>query len=315
MRNFYRTLQLSSFSDNETIRRVLTASKFPPEIEAVLLDAKRRRIYDRAWNCLSVIARLRANLDLNESMHWKANHSDFSVASDGYLPLISQLAEVAKEQRKNDQNIQKNESMKKEEEKGGGVRALIGAICLLLAVIWIINSCSKGREIPTSAYPPVQNSQSLVSHDNVVSRPVPSSTRVEAPTPKPQLKPKTRPKTGRLTGKGKNVAPFSVMTQVGSDYYIKLESVDTQKTVMTAYIRGGDTLKTKVPVGSYILKYASGVQWYGTKNYFGDDTSFSKADEVFFFRRTYDGYEGYTVELILQQHGNLHTSNIGKSNF
>lgn len=320
MRNFYKTLQVSSFSDSEIIRRVLKKAKFSPEIEAILLDTKRRRIYDRAWNCLSVISQLRANLDLNRTVHWKKNHSDFTIDNDGYLPLISQLVELAKAPQRNSESAEKNESVKKEEvlltEKvQGGGKATIWAVCLLLGVIWMVNSCPKKREIPATAYPPIQNTQTSASYDDGGSRSASPSTRIKTSTPTPPLKPKARPNTGRLTGKGKNVAPFSIKTQIGRDYYIKLESVDTLKTVMTAYIRGGDTFKTKVPTGSYILKYASGAQWYGTKDYFGNDTVFSKADEVFFFRRTSDGYEGYTVELILQKYGNLHTSGISKNNF
>jgi len=52
------------------------------------------------------------------------------------------------------------------------------------------------------------------------------------------------------------------------------------------FIHSGDTLSIKVPTGSYEIKYATGQQWYGSQ------------------------YSGYTVELIMQQNGNLRTSNI-----
>ena len=124
MRNFYRTLRISPFSDHETIRRVVKTSRVSPEIEAILLDANRRRIYDRAWNCLSVIAQLRANLDLNGSAHWKRNHSDFSVDSDGYLPLMTQLINSARqdqEKAKSHRNPQKKTALEPEKDVSFGL--------------------------------------------------------------------------------------------------------------------------------------------------------------------------------------------------
>lgn len=334
MRNFYKTLQIPFFSTTEAIRNKVKSSKFSPEIEAILLNANRRRVYDRAWNCLSIIAPLRANLGLNESQHWKANHSDFSVAHDGYLPLISQIVEVSKERQEKTQSkstLQKNPDQMAD---SGKISKWIFIAVLCAPVLVGLFTCSGEKSYSPEQRPPVQNSSGSLppfSEQSSFRQQPPSSSlgnmnflpteeqlaeyAAQKPSLKTKLKPKSRPQTGRLTGKGKAVAPFSIVTPYGMDYYIKLENVDTQKTIMTAYIRGGDIFDTKVPVGNYILKYASGKQWYGTKSYFGDDTTFSKANEIFSFKRTYDGYEGYTVELVLQRNGNLHTSGISRDNF
>ena len=304
MRNFYRTLRISPFSDHETIRRVVKTSRVSPEIEAILLDANRRRIYDRAWNCLSVIAQLRANLDLNGSAHWKRNHSDFSVDSDGYLPLMTQLINSARQDQ--EKGEKPSESAKKDSSRTR--KGCFIWFIFLAFIIWIVSV-----NTPKTSYvsPTVQSLAESALQSNVI----PPTIKEDKPVSNSQIKPKKRPKTGRLTSKGNNVAPFSIVTQYGRDYYIKLEKTDTPKTVMTAYIRGGDILDIKVPIGNYVLKYASGTQWYGQKYYFGDETVFSKADEIFFFKRTPSGYEGYTVELVLQRNGNLHTSEISWNSF
>jgi hypothetical protein len=78
------------------------------------------------------------------------------------------------------------------------------------------------------------------------------------------------------------------------------------------FIRDGKTLEILVPVGSYELRYCAGSTWYGPVHRFGPhpDTLCSRAEERFDFARTPDGYNGYTVELILQLHGNLQTKAI-----
>ena len=60
-------------------------------------------------------------------------------------------------------------------------------------------------------------------------------------------------------------------------------------------------------------KYATGKTWYGTEHLFGPETIYSEADKTFIFARKENGYSGYTIELILQQFGNLRTQKIQKS--
>lgn len=84
---------------------------------------------------------------------------------------------------------------------------------------------------------------------------------------------------------------------------------------MTAYIVGGQYFETKMPLGTYEIRYASGDVWYGEKHLFGPSTSYAKADELFNFRYERGGYAGYTIELIMQAHGNLRTQSIGPAAF
>jgi hypothetical protein len=111
------------------------------------------------------------------------------------------------------------------------------------------------------------------------------------------------------------VAPLEIKTRAGNNYYIKIIDTSTNKTALTAYIVGGLSFETKMPLGTYEIRYAAGDTWYGTDYYFGPDTAFSKATELFDF--TFDGYQyaGYVVELILQTNGNLETTDINQSDF
>ena len=111
------------------------------------------------------------------------------------------------------------------------------------------------------------------------------------------------------------VAPLEIKTGAGNNYYIKIVNVSSNQTALIAYIVGGRRFEVEMPLGTYEIRYAAGNIWYGTQHYFGPDTAFSKANELFHF--TFDGYRysGYTVELILQAHGNLRTVHIDQSNF
>lgn len=111
------------------------------------------------------------------------------------------------------------------------------------------------------------------------------------------------------------VAPLEIRTRYGNNYYIKIVNTSTNQAALTAYVVGGRPFEVLMPLGTYEIRYAAGDTWYGTEHYFGPDTAFSKANELFHF--TFDGYQysGYTVELILQAHGNLRTVNINEADF
>ncbi len=126
--------------------------------------------------------------------------------------------------------------------------------------------------------------------------PVPISTQVLQP-----------PKEG-------GVAPLEIRTSAGQNYFVKL--VDSAgRVVMTMLIEGGRRFETEVPLGTFEIRYASGKTWYGPALHFGPETIYAKADHHFEF--TFDGsqYSGYTVELIMQSGGNLHTSRISPASF
>lgn len=114
---------------------------------------------------------------------------------------------------------------------------------------------------------------------------------------------------------GLGVAPLEVKTNSGSNYYLKVVDWTTKAEILTAFIRGGQPFETTVPVGSYEIKYAAGQRWFGTTLDFGEEGSYSRCDDRFDFTKTYNGYNGYTIELILQRDGNLETDPIPADEF
>lgn len=110
------------------------------------------------------------------------------------------------------------------------------------------------------------------------------------------------------------IAPFSVTTRGGKDYYVKLRNL-SKKDEVTFFVYGGKTAEIKVPLGDYELLYACGSIWCGTTDLFGPETYYAKADEIFSFYED-DGYvNGWSVELYLQADGNLSAETISPEDF
>lgn len=119
----------------------------------------------------------------------------------------------------------------------------------------------------------------------------------------------------------KCVAKFVVHASQLDNYYMKLEDAFTKQCVLTLFIRAGTTAEIRVPLGSYIIKYASGDKWYGTEHLFGPRTSYSKAETIAKFTQKEDTGTGYTtitghsITLYKVTNGNLHTESISKNEF
>jgi hypothetical protein len=131
-----------------------------------------------------------------------------------------------------------------------------------------------------------------------------------------------RPRTGVLRNyefSSDNAAPLEIRTATGASYYVKLADATTGDPIQTFFIRGGQTLVAKVPLGKFVLKYATGRAWCGESRLFGPETQFHKADVVLEFERldTDGGYTltGHTIELISKINGNLKTSGINAAAF
>ena len=135
----------------------------------------------------------------------------------------------------------------------------------------------------------------------------------------PQTEPLELPETGLINTFEDGVAPFQVSVPHGdSHYYVKIESgfgrsvveFSSSDEVVTLFVRAGETAEIEVPLGRYVLKYAEGTQWYGVDKLFGDSTAYYRADVVFAFYFDGEYYAGHTVELIPQASGNLDTDRI-----
>jgi hypothetical protein len=98
---------------------------------------------------------------------------------------------------------------------------------------------------------------------------------------------------------GQDIAELTISTAIGSDYFVKL--VDMSGNAARAYfLHGGSTETFPVPQS-----------WCGESDLFGQSTATSKADDTF----TFESDTHWTVELILQPHGNLGTHSIPRSEF
>jgi len=73
-------------------------------------------------------------------------------------------------------------------------------------------------------------------------------------------------------------APLIISTEAGANYVVKLKDAGTGKDTLMVFVHGGTTAVVKVPLGTYILKYAMGTQWYGYDYLFGPGTRFFQAE-------------------------------------
>jgi hypothetical protein len=119
----------------------------------------------------------------------------------------------------------------------------------------------------------------------------------------------------RKPASNNGIAPLKIKVALGNNFFIKVVDLRTENEVQVMFIKGGESINTKVPLGTYVIKYAVGKTWYGEQLRFGPKTSYLKADKNFIFDRQGNKTRGYTVELIVQPHGNLKTSPLDPSNF
>ncbi|MEA2839098.1 MAG: hypothetical protein QOF41_428 [Methylobacteriaceae bacterium] len=137
-------------------------------------------------------------------------------------------------------------------------------------------------------------------------------------------KPGNLPRTGTMTkGRGKKLmAPFGVDTVAGPSYLLKLVSAANARDQTIIFVRGGESYKTKIPLGSYFLKAAIGHTWYGREHLFGPDTQFvrmqakgSNRPHIYTFRREGNKLMGMTVSFRKVVDGNLTEERIQKEEF
>ena len=143
---------------------------------------------------------------------------------------------------------------------------------------------------------------------------------------KPHLR--VRPPNGQETRfhSSKAIATLEISTRVEgegrADYFLKLVDHLSGAVVLTIYVRGGQSTRVEVPLGSYQLRYAVVRDWYGPHR-FGPYAGFSRADETFVFRQDVqrDAATVRTsttvirVELWTRIGGNLKTSSIAPESF
>lgn len=179
----------------------------------------------------------------------------------------------------------------------------IFGVCLIIFLSFCIYYVLKLPQASNSASNKVSQQQNLPNKENSIgfNQPV-----------------KPLPESGTtykyFTGEG--IAPLGVKTQSGDlNYFVKVADWDTKKTVLTMFIRSGESASVKLPLGNYEFKYATGKTWYGPDYLFGPDTSCYVVETKMDFYRSGNTYNGHTVELMPRVGGNLRTEEINKNSF
>ena len=144
--------------------------------------------------------------------------------------------------------------------------------------------------------------------DNSIASEIPFIEEAETP--------QTLPHTGYTNKTGLiGVAPLQIKVSYGDNYWVKIVDSFNETEVASYFIRSGEVLNVDLPLGSYKIRYAYGQNWFGEKKLFGKNTAYAQADEIMHFGFDGYSYNGYTIELISQVNGNLHTSGISQEQF
>ena len=165
------------------------------------------------------------------------------------------------------------------------------AIALILLVVIVVGARMSGNSLPDRST-------------------IPTETQIV-------LEAKARPSSGIMVSSNmsEGVAPFEVYAPKDYDCFCVLRSTINPDRLVKFYVRAGRFYEILVPLGSYEMYHATGKDWYGLDHLFGEDTVYSKCDEIFEFTIEKDGYSGWTVELERQSGGNLDSHRVDADEF
>ncbi len=104
---------------------------------------------------------------------------------------------------------------------------------------------------------------------------------------------------------------LKVNTSRDANYVIKVVGAYNGELIMMCFVPADTSQEIDIPSGVFELRYTSGTTWYGEKDLFGPNASYTKADRVFDFKE----WDGYEVTLYRVANGNLRTSNIREEDF
>lgn len=111
-------------------------------------------------------------------------------------------------------------------------------------------------------------------------------------------------------------APFRIIATTSSmNYLVKLEDWKSGSSVLTVFVRRGDEVTVKVPIGIYRAKYAYGNSWHGPHELFGGETMIARVTLPLPFTSEPNQVIGKVINLSPSIAGNLPISKDWKSNF
>lgn len=156
---------------------------------------------------------------------------------------------------------------------------------------------STGREFDKytykyTVYP--KAAPSVVVVNNLKQTPT-QSTQPTNPV-KPTLTPVSEPFTGTILEgfERYNASEITVTASKSESCVVKLKN-SYGTTVLSFYVRAGQTTTVGVPAQSLYVYFASGKTWYGKEDLFGAGTSYSKDDDLLDFKSYTWSYTLYPV--------------------
>ena len=110
-----------------------------------------------------------------------------------------------------------------------------------------------------------------------------------------EMEPMQLPQTGTVY-LGNGLSRGSEITINASDQsaYIKLKNA-SRNDVFAFFVRANTTTTVEVPAGEYYVYFACGDKWFGTKYYFGSETSYFKDSQLIDFSQYTITYTLYKV--------------------
>jgi hypothetical protein len=303
MRNLYGHLGLRSNASEADIRAAIgrcTDNELRADAQAVLLNPQVRRVYDQAHTAVSNVGFIRHNLSLRTTPNWNSQADANFRFNQAAQPRLSLLRS----------RLGSRQTAKHAQTPTNPAVVLLTVVGGLVLFGVLLSQCDSTTK-PKQAF----------KHEVPIPTPTPTPatpTPTPVPTPTPFAEPVVPfPQSGtiRIAGNAEGVAPFEILSPKGENYYIKMVDAITGENKVVIFVRGGQPTEVMVPVGTYEIRYASGTTWYGESYLFGPDTAYTKTDEDFDFRRTPNGYSGYTVTLYKVERGNLSTSPLQPEDF
>lgn len=309
MKNLYARLGITPTTTQDKVQIAIRLKPSMAQYGTILLNPKRREIYDRTHYTLSAVGQLRARLELDPGDFWfYKNYSDFSPSFRRDLGSTKQDFKRGFDPYKASRNkpepaTQKTTGWPRPEGNNKKAKIFLYAIgALFIFSMW--TSFERGSNKTQSASTsPAKPAPSL-----------PSPSREPTPEP-PRLIEVPLPETGSgenvVQGSGTNFIYVSTKPN-GHHTLVKIEFWDSRNEVASKFVRAGETVKIAVPLGNFRMKTASGRTWFGPKHLFGADTQFSVANSDFPLNQSGEYWE---VELIPQISGNLSQRKISASEF
>jgi hypothetical protein len=131
------------------------------------------------------------------------------------------------------------------------------------------------------------------------------------------------PETGNVTlyQRGQSsplVAKFTVIansTSPESHHLVKLIDESTNESVLSVFVRNGETAAVKVPLGAYKINMAQGTRWHGETKMFGRDMLVTQGHTPLVFSASLNSVTGHILRLEGAIDGNYPTRPLSTDQF